>query len=1276
MKKTITGLFIILLGALTFGAVKMYVIGPKTVSTTEEILELYYQSRNSLPPIPGSYQDVMDQLAEGRFDFISDDWAYTHNGGTYYLSDDSKYSKEWNLPMRLLAYEDLASGKVVLAGTPVETEKLQTLAVVDAPEFAEFNEKVSVENYLMEELWPRRIIWSATLKAETDAWADVATVESMSSAAATPMMMTMSLPSTPTNLVLAINSTNSNSVVEIEISYPATFTNRVEVFASTNLVEGKWEVVSLPIVTTGSSSVVWYDTQTNLPFRSYRAGNADLDTDLDGLLDAREVLLYGTDRLSSDTDQDFMDDAWELQYSLNPNDDLDMILDPDHDMLPNVYEYHYGLNPNSNDSSSVTKLRVDPANAAQSNTYSSIQAAFNASTDYSIIEIAEGTYSGTTNTTIFFPEHPVMLMSDNWGTSKMTVVEYNGGYYGGGSPAAFILDEMQDNRTIIRGLTLNMGGDMEYQIGFWVGDGAISAADGSAPYFDGVTVELGMSDINVGYFCRDASQERMIFNNCIIRGKRGVEYSQRGIYAIDSSPIGIYNCSFQDFTPEPYSYGIQFESTFGNYGNANNPVDVEIANTVWDESFAASNAECFVRLENGVVYDVHVENSIMPKTPSWFPPDSQSNLYITNAVLSMGAHQTTNSPGIDKGGTSLTWYDFEGQLRSGTPDIGADEFAGFGSGDSDSDGVSDLVEATVYLSDIYRSDSDGDSISDGDEVSAGTNPTNQNNYSITILGSALNQTGTNVPLYACTSHTEGFWNTANSTNVDSAGIFIFSNHEVDSEELWVEVFPDFNSNGINDSNEPIYAHLVAPTGSTYQCNFLIRDYDGDGVADWDEIQCGTDFYDPVNFCLSVNGTVSNSTPFDGALGISISSDSAGSSSLVSTNISTNGTFSIEHLEVNAPNGLWIHLFNDMNTNVQFDAGELSVSQALTVTDAVMSVEIELSPETNDNDSDDMIDFWEQVNGLSWTNSVDAHEDPDGDWINNKWEHDLGLDPSAYNTNNYAFADAMQAVDSKLVGISPTNSTYIYNEDCYSTTNFVRNTNCWASAYDLTCISPWNSYDDPGQWDNRHRAGTLVTPRHVIFATHFDQIPTNQVLRFIDQDNNIIERTLVSKKRHPDYYRYYPDLTIGLLDSDVPTNAISYAKVLPDNFPDYIGTAKGIPALCLDQEEKALIADLREISDSGSSRKTTLFSYPSISSRAGYSEPLIGGDSGNPSFFILNQELVLLTVWTGGFAGSGTSVTDFKSDINQLISDVNQLYGATNNYQLTETDLSGFDSLEN
>ena len=167
------------------------------------------------------------------------------------------------------------------------------------------------------------------------------------------------------------------------------------------------------------------------------------------------------------------------------------------------------------------------------------------------------------------------------------------------------------------------------------------------------------------------------------------------------------------------------------------------------------------------------------------------------------------------------------------------------------------------------------------------------------------------------------------------------------------------------------------------------------------------------------------------------------------------------------------------------------------------------------------------------------------------------------------------------------------------------------------------------------------------------------------NNQIVTRTLLYKVKHTKFNDTPSDLTIGILDSDVPTNIISYAKVLPDNYADYIKTGKGLPCIRFDQEEKALVGDVEEIA----SAKEPLSPIRSL-----FYEKLIGGDSGNPMFIIINNQPVILTVWTMGGGGDGTSITKFKNDINGRMRSLDYRARNADTYQLQEIDLSGFNSL--
>ena len=177
-------------------------------------------------------------------------------------------------------------------------------------------------------------------------------------------------------------------------------------------------------------------------------------------------------------------------------------------------------------------------------------------------------------------------------------------------------------------------------------------------------------------------------------------------------------------------------------------------------------------------------------------------------------------------------------------------------------------------------------------------------------------------------------------------------------------------------------------------------------------------------------------------------------------------------------------------------------------------------------------------------------------------------------------------------------------------------------------------------------------------------PTNVIFRFVDRQNRTYERRLVAIKRHPDYSPYptnYPDIAVGKLDSAI-TNGISFAKVLPESYTNYLSSGIRLPTLRLDKEEKALVGDLFSINHSVGGNHFTSFMTPLDATRLSFYEGLIPGDSGNPVFLLLSGQPILLTIWTGGGAGTGTSLVACTNDINQLMSDLG------GGYQLTTFDM--------
>ncbi|MEI6166094.1 MAG: hypothetical protein WCS52_02765 [bacterium] len=120
------------------------------------------------------------------------------------------------------------------------------------------------------------------------------------------------------NIVLSLLAP-AGGAIRLQIDYPTTFSNRLDIYVSTNLQSGRWGLREAGLPAAGSPALVWTDlTNPDARLCFYQAGNADLDTDQDGLADARETLIYQTDPQSPDSDSDGVPDGAEISRGTDP----------------------------------------------------------------------------------------------------------------------------------------------------------------------------------------------------------------------------------------------------------------------------------------------------------------------------------------------------------------------------------------------------------------------------------------------------------------------------------------------------------------------------------------------------------------------------------------------------------------------------------------------------------------------------------------------------------------------------------------------------------------------------------------------------------------------------------------------------------------------------------------------------------------------------------------------------------------------------------------------
>jgi hypothetical protein len=190
---------------------------------------------------------------------------------------------------------------------------------------------------------------------------------------------------------------------------------------------------------------------------------------------------------------------------------------------------------------------------------------------------------------------------------------------------------------------------------------------------------------------------------------------------------------------------------------------------------------------------------------------------------------------------------------------------------------------------------------------------------------------------------------------------------------------------------------------------------------------------------------------------------------------------------------------------------------------------------------------------------------------------------------------------------------------------------------------WTSkFDASGISFNNKRTCTLVTPRHVVMAKHY-QRPTHSPVIFHDRQGRRVSRFLIAVKGG------YGDTSVGLLNEPVPSNITAYPLLRPS--ADLASQLSQQYTLITDQYRRIFIHQIAEISGSSIRFKHDL------NKENGYRKNLVRGDSGNPSFIMLRGKPVLIETHTTGGPGAGPFYGDarLQAEIARLIKEMDSSY---------------------
>ena len=245
------------------------------------------------------------------------------------------------------------------------------------------------------------------------------------------------------------------------------------------------------------------------------------------------------------------------------------------------------------------------------------------------------------------------------------------------------------------------------------------------------------------------------------------------------------------------------------------------------------------------------------------------------------------------------------------------------------------------------------------------------------------------------------------------------------------------------------------------------------------------------------------------------------------------------------------------------------------------------------------------------------DDPDGDGLINLHEYWCGNHPLVPDGSNTLLSVASRAIDDRIWGVVPVTAIPRFTDfDPDAAVNlFTLNANFWARDLDLSCVSVWNSSDNPGG-----RTATLITRKHVVMARHWPAT----VYRFCDTNGVVLTRTVVANDDISD------DLRPGRLNEPLP-DSFKPASVMSTNYVRYLSTGKYLPTLCLNQEKGATVLELESLNCRvqengetwhGQYGQNNMTNHVSAQ-RSNIRGATPGGNSGCPVFLVAGNELVLL-----------------------------------------------------
>jgi len=204
--------------------------------------------------------------------------------------------------------------------------------------------------------------------------------------------------------------------------------------------------------------------------------------------------------------------------------------------------------------------------------------------------------------------------------------------------------------------------------------------------------------------------------------------------------------------------------------------------------------------------------------------------------------------------------------------------------------------------------------------------------------------------------------------------------------------------------------------------------------------------------------------------------------------------------------------------------------------------------------------------------------------------------------------------------------------------FTQNPQWYLNGIDFTCVSPWNSAA------GRHRAGTAISRRHIIFAKHYP-LAVGARITFVGSTGAVSHYTVTGTRALESC-----DIMIGVLDAEL-TPDIQPAKVLPAGFEKWITDGKVWPLVTFNQNEQAYLSEMSSKWNRQSGMTVLMNKLARSYSSRRFGGTIIVGDSGDPAFLMYGEHPILLYCLLSGGLGYGPYIHQHRAEIQKAMNEL-------------------------